>query len=94
MLNKLVGLFLACGLLGRAADSGAVEYGKQLVEEVAKCGNCHTPRKTTEELDRSKWLKGARLLNASPDLTPSGDLFRQWGERGAMIHVPVACLNP
>jgi hypothetical protein len=42
MLNKLVGLFLACGLLGRAADSGAVEYGK-LVEEVAKCGNCHTP---------------------------------------------------
>jgi len=79
---KFASIFLACGILCRATDSGAVQYGKQLVEEVAKCGDCHTPRKATGEFDASNWLKGARLPKASPDLTPSGHLFRQWGEQG------------
>lgn len=82
MLKKLAGMFLVCGVLAMAAESGAVEYGKQLVSEVAKCGDCHTPRKATGEFDTSNWLKGARLPNASPDLTRSGHLFRQWGEQG------------
>ena len=79
---KCAGLFFACGILCRAANSGAVQYGKQLVEEVAKCGDCHTPRKATGGLDASKWLKGASLPKASPDLTASGHLFREWGEQG------------
>lgn len=79
---SLVDIFFACVLVARAADSSAVEYGRQLVEEVAKCGDCHTPRKTGGEFDRSARLKGARLPKASPDLTPSGHLFADWGERG------------
>ena len=79
---KFFGMFLACGILSRAADSGAVQYGKQLVEEVAKCDDCHTPRKANGEFDQSKRLKGAMLPKASPDLTSSGHLFRQWAERG------------
>ena len=78
---KLVTIFLACGL-GRAAERGAVEYGKYLVEQVANCGQCHTPRMATGELDASKSLKGVTLLKPSPDLTSSGHLFLQWGERG------------
>jgi mono/diheme cytochrome c family protein len=79
---SLVEIFLACVLLARAADSSVVEYGRQLVEDVAKCGDCHTPRKTGGEFDRSERLKGARLPKASPDLTTSGHLFARWGERG------------
>ena len=93
MLKRVVGMFLACGVLGRAADLGAIEYGKQLVSEVAKCGDCHTPSKTSGEFDRSKWLKGARRPKVSPDLTRSGQLFRQWGEQG-MIRFLETGLDP
>ena len=33
--------------------------GQYIVEGVAVCGNCHTPRKPNGELDRSRWLAGA-----------------------------------
>jgi mono/diheme cytochrome c family protein len=78
---KFVAIFVACSL-SRAAEPGAVEYGKYLVEQVAECGKCHTPRKATGELDGAKPLKGALLPKASPDLTSSGHLYLQWGERG------------
>ena len=46
-----------------AADSaksvGDVARGKYLVEGVAMCGECHTPRNSTGGLDRSRWLQGA-----------------------------------
>lgn len=35
--------------------------GKYIVEDVAMCGQCHTPRDDNGELDRSKWLDGASL---------------------------------
>jgi hypothetical protein len=41
---KLFGLSLATGLLCAAGQLDPVSYGKYLVEEVAKCGACHTPR--------------------------------------------------
>jgi len=76
-----------------AAHPGAVAYGKYLVEEVAKCQECHTPRTKTGELDKAKWLKGATMdiqptqdngewSKIAPDLTSSGELFARWGERG------------
>jgi mono/diheme cytochrome c family protein len=43
----------------RSADSGDVERGKYLVEEVAKCGECHTPRDAQGNLDMHAWLQGA-----------------------------------
>ena len=40
-------------------DAGLVSRGQYIVEGVAMCGTCHTPRTATGELDRSKWLEGA-----------------------------------
>ena len=38
-----------------------VERGRYLVEEVAKCPECHTPRKPNGELDGAAWLRGAPI---------------------------------
>ena len=35
--------------------------GKYLVEEVARCPDCHTPRDSSGALDRSRWLQGAPI---------------------------------
>jgi mono/diheme cytochrome c family protein len=40
-------------------DSGLVSRGQYIVEGVAMCGTCHTPRRSDGELDRSRWLAGA-----------------------------------
>jgi len=36
-----------------------IERGRYLVEEIAKCAECHTPRKADGALDGSAWLRGA-----------------------------------
>jgi mono/diheme cytochrome c family protein len=38
-----------------------IERGRYLVEEVAKCSECHTPRKPNGELDGAAWLRGAPI---------------------------------
>jgi mono/diheme cytochrome c family protein len=38
-----------------------LEHGRYLVEEVAKCAECHTPRKANGELDEQSWLQGAPI---------------------------------
>jgi hypothetical protein len=69
------------------------EYGRYLVEEVAKCQECHTPKLENGELDKTKWLKGAVMEygplkpiadwhKTSPDLTPTGRLWERWKEEG------------
>ena len=74
-----------------AVDAKVVAYGKYLVEDVAKCQECHTPKMENGDLDRSKWLKGAVLDFAplrpvkdwhktSPDLTSNSRLWAKWGE--------------
>ncbi len=35
--------------------------GRYLVEEVARCPDCHTPRDSNGALDRSRWLQGAPI---------------------------------
>ena len=35
-----------------------VARGKYIVEDVAMCGNCHTPRLSNWEPDRTRWLAG------------------------------------
>jgi mono/diheme cytochrome c family protein len=51
-----------------AGDTALVARGQYIVEGVAVCGNCHTPRKPNGELDRSRWLAGASVpyLPAQP----------------------------
>jgi mono/diheme cytochrome c family protein len=43
-----------------STNKGEVERGKYLVEEVAKCPECHTPRDDRGELQTDAWLRGAR----------------------------------
>ncbi len=51
-----------------ASSGGQVARGKYLVQGVAACGNCHTPRKPNGELDYSRWLAGGPVpyLPAQP----------------------------
>lgn len=55
---------------GKAASEGSASArgntsdlarGKYLVEDVAMCGQCHTPRDMNGKLDRSRWLEGAAV---------------------------------
>lgn len=93
-----ISLALPVGILsvvlpGAIFAAGELERGKYLVEEVAKCQDCHTPRAADGQLDQTKWLKGAVLdfqpmqpvkewHKTSPDLTPGSRLWQRWGEKG------------
>lgn len=48
---------------------GDVARGKYIVESVAMCGQCHTPRDSEGNPDRGRWLQGGSLpfAPASPD---------------------------
>lgn len=43
------------------ANADLVARGRHLVENVALCADCHSPRLPTGELDRTRWLLGAPL---------------------------------
>jgi hypothetical protein len=43
------------------ASGPEVERGRYLVEEVAKCPECHTPRDGRGELRQDAWLSGASI---------------------------------
>jgi mono/diheme cytochrome c family protein len=55
-------LIAACLLAAAApkppAKNAAIERGRYLVEQVANCGECHTPRDAEGQLDDSRWLQG------------------------------------
>jgi hypothetical protein len=44
-----------------AGEKGDLERGRYLVEEVAKCAECHTPRDERGELRANAWLRGAPI---------------------------------
>jgi mono/diheme cytochrome c family protein len=46
--------------------SDAIERGEYLVENVAMCAQCHSPRDAKGELVQQKLLSGARVPLASP----------------------------
>jgi mono/diheme cytochrome c family protein len=46
---------------GALADKGEIERGRYLVENVAMCGECHSPRNARGDLDRNAWLQGAPI---------------------------------
>ncbi len=65
-------LCLAAFLLGvgtlraQPAPDAQIQRGKYLVENVAMCGECHTPRDDKGQLDRTQWLEG-NVLDIKPD---------------------------
>lgn len=52
-----------------SVSANEMARGKYIVEGVAACGDCHTPRLANGELDRSRWLAGAPVpyLSARPE---------------------------
>lgn len=69
-----------------------IKRGEYLVNNVGRCGDCHTPRKADGELDVSKHLQGAptwftpnpgikfkKWDKSAPDITQSGRASR-WTE--------------
>ncbi len=61
---------------GGAAD---VARGRYLAEQVAMCGECHTPRLEDGALDRSRWLAGAPVPVQAPSFV------RSWAIRAPRI---------
>jgi hypothetical protein len=45
----------------KANRNPQIERGRYLVEDVAMCGECHTPRDARGELEKEKWLQGATI---------------------------------
>jgi hypothetical protein len=75
-----------------ASDNSEIERGRYLVEEVAKCAECHTPRNERGELDRDAWLQGAPIwimpvrpipnwAERAPSLRGFGSYTEAQGER-------------
>jgi mono/diheme cytochrome c family protein len=84
-----------------AAQDSKVQRGKYLVEEVARCQECHTPRTDTNDFDRAKWMKGATLVatpstpiqgwhQKSPDITATSPLWQRWGDEGVVKFLETA----
>ena len=72
-------LYLTDDWVMASVESPELERGRYLVEALAHCGECHTPRTALGGLDRSAWLSGAPNPSGRgtiPDLTP--DEF-SWG---------------
>jgi mono/diheme cytochrome c family protein len=75
---------------GNNKNEDAIKRGAYLVNNVAHCGDCHTPRNSKGELDTTRHLQGAPIWfntkikfehweSNAPDLTTSG-LASKWGE--------------
>lgn len=92
----IIGLLIAASsapVHGQQSPDAKMQRGKYLVEEVARCQECHTPKLEGGAFDRAKWLKGAKLEVApigtiqgwhasSPDLTSTSALWQRWGQDG------------
>lgn len=55
--------------VGKAPNEATVARGKYLVEGVARCGQCHTPRDAEGNTDRNHTLEGAAVWLKSAELT-------------------------
>ncbi|MGA2244809.1 MAG: cytochrome c [Verrucomicrobiota bacterium] len=56
----------ASGACAPAADADQIARGQYLVEGIGMCGDCHSPRRSDGEFDRSQWLQG-ELISFKPD---------------------------
>jgi mono/diheme cytochrome c family protein len=57
----LAWLTVSEGLPQGKPDKAEIERGRYLLEEVAKCPECHTPRDAAGDLKRDAWLQGASI---------------------------------
>ena len=59
-------VFGAGNLRAQPAPDAQIQRGKYLVENVAMCADCHTPRDDKGQFDRTQWLQG-NVLDFKPD---------------------------
>ena len=96
----LTGTIASAAITLRGQDA-KLQRGKYLVEDVARCQECHSPKIETGEFDKSKWLKGTKLDTApiapiqgwhasSPDITSTSALFQRWGQDGLIKFLETA----
>jgi mono/diheme cytochrome c family protein len=57
-----------------AASQGDVARGKYIVEGVAMCGQCHTPRDSNGNLEQNHALEGAAVILGPPNPDPQWPL--------------------
>lgn len=86
---------MAVSLFGQ---TDKVARGKYLVEEVARCQECHTPKLAMGQFDQSQWMKGSTLniqpiepiahwYKTAPDITPSGRMWIRWTDTGILNYL-------
>ena len=82
-----LGLAMASPARRAAPSRSVVARGEYLVNAVAGCGHCHTPRKG-EALDKTRWLAGGTEFksptgtNYSRNLTPDRETgLGKWTEK-------------
>lgn len=63
----------------RTVNRTQIEHGRYLVNSVAKCIECHTPRDDEGRIDRNRLLEGAPIPLSSPFSN------RQWAFRAPAI---------
>jgi mono/diheme cytochrome c family protein len=65
-----------------SSDDALLERGRYLVEGVAHCGECHTPRNVFGAMMRNCWLEGAIMMvdngGRAPNLTSESDVIASW----------------
>ena len=100
----LVGATLSYPMAGfPQSGPSSVERGRYLVNQLGKCGDCHTAR-IKGNPDTKRWLKGSVLdvqplhpvpewATAAPDLTATSPLWKLWGEK-AMVEFFVTGRGP
>lgn len=65
-------------------DTAAFERGRYLVESLAHCGECHTPRDLSGGLKRSAWMAGAPSPDGKgriPNISPHESGIGGWSEQ-------------
>src|SRR5258708_17202972 len=83
----LVGVFCDSHRLVNAQPKAAgdaqalVKRGDYLVNQVARCGDCHTPRDAKGRLDMTRHLRGARMW-----FTPN-DRAKEWSDKAPDITI-------
>ena len=61
---------------GKPASSGGdVARGAYIVNSVAMCPTCHTPRTSDGQLNQSEWLQGGPIVYLPANPTPNWPLY-------------------
>jgi mono/diheme cytochrome c family protein len=61
LIEPLTRIVTPASASGAPTEKSDVERGKYLVEEVAKCPECHTSRNERGELRADSWLRGSPI---------------------------------